>query len=308
MSIEQDADAIRPTIARRRFLLGWAASFGLGAVAGVSGFRIWNRVGDASKPYGDILEQVIPDKGIRTSISFGDAIQKVIAAGALDPEKLRANTRPGAGFPDWVERALSGPSMESIAFSLNTAPFLLNLLWPLGLSTKTEFNQTSPINSVQLPSFASTGGWTLGRAPNGAAYFNNVESLHLTDDQEKTVLNIAKSVFRPCCDNSTFFQDCNHGSAMLGLIELAASEGATVDELYRIALAANSYWFPDHYTKTALYMALFEGRRWRDVDPQLILGPRFSTLSGWQSNVLTPLRRADYLSATGRMGQGACGV
>lgn len=308
MRTEQDSDAMPTMAARRRFLLGWIASFGLGAVAGASGLRIWNRLGDPSEPYANILEQVIPARGIRTSISFGDAIQKVIAAGALDPEKLGTNVRSSTALPDWVEKVVTGPSMEPILLSLKTAPFLLNLLWPLGLSTKTQFNQTSPINSLQLPSFASTGGWTLGRAPNGSVYFNSVESLRLTDDQEKTVLGVAKSVFRPCCDNSTFFQDCNHGSAMLGLIELAASQGATVDELYRIALAANSYWFPDHYTKTALYMALFEGRRWRDVDAKLIVGSRFSTLSGWQSNVLTPLRRADYLSAVGQMGQGTCGV
>jgi hypothetical protein len=306
MGTEQDADRIPRTVARRRFLLGWIASFGLGAVAGVSGFRIWNQFRDP--PYKDILEQVIPAKGTRTSISFGDTIQKVIASGALDPEKLRTNARSKAGLPGWVEKVLSGPSMEPIVLSLNTAPFLLNLFWPLGLSTKAQFNQSSPINSLKLPSFASTGGWTLGRAPNGSVYFNNVESLHLTADQEKTVQDIAKNVFRPCCDNSTFFQDCNHGSALLGLIELAASQGVTVDELYRIALAANSYWFPDHYTKTALYMALYEGRRWREVTPQLILGPRFSSLSGWQTNVVTPLRRADYLSATGQMGQGACAV
>lgn len=306
METEQDADRMQRTVARRRFLLGWIASFGLGATAGVSGFRIWNHFRDP--PYEDILEQVIPAKGIRTSISFGDAIQKVIASGALDPEKLRATARSKAGLPAWVEKVLSGPSMEPLVLSLNSAPFLLNLLWPLGLSTKAQFNQTSPINSLKLPSFASTGGWTLGQAPNGSVYFNNVETLRLTGEQEKAVRHVAETVFRPCCDNSTFFQDCNHGSALLGLIELAASDGATADELYRIALAANSYWFPDHYTKTALYMALYEGQRWRDVDPRLVLGPRFSSLSGWQANVLTPLQRADYLSATGQMGQGACAV
>lgn len=306
MRAEQDRDPSSPTITRRRFLLGWTASFGLGTVAGVSGLRIWNRFRDP--PYKDVLEQVIPAKGMKTSISFGDAVQKIIAAGALDPAKLRANVRSSGGLPDWVEKVLSGPSMEPILLSMATAPFLLNLFWPLGLSTKAQFNQTSPINSLKLPSFASTGGWTLGRAPNGSVYFNSVESLHLTDDQEQTVRDVAKSVFRPCCDNSTFFQDCNHGSALLGVIELAASRGATADELYRIALAANSYWFPDHYTKTALYIALFEGQRWREVAPQLILGPRFSSLSGWQSNVLSPLRRADYLSAAGQMGQGACAV
>ena len=75
------------------------------------------------------------------------------------------------------------------------------------------------------------------------------------------------------------------GSALLGLIELGAAQGKTTDELYRLALAANAHWFPVQYAKTALYFALFEAKEWKDVDPKMILGPYFSTLSGWQRNV-----------------------
>ncbi|SRR6266568_397885 len=41
------------------------------------------------------------------------------------------------------------------------------------------------------------------------------------------VLNVATKTFRPCCDNSTFYQDCNHGSkpAELHRAELAAAVG-----------------------------------------------------------------------------------
>src|SRR5487761_342568 len=45
----------------------------------------------------------------------------------------------------------------------------------------------------------------------------------MSDDEQAMVLDLATHTFRPCCDNSTFFQDCNHGSALLGLLELAAS-------------------------------------------------------------------------------------
>ena len=75
--------------------------------------------------------------------------------------------------------------------------------------------------------------------------------------------------------NSTLFQDCNYGSALLGLLELAASQGATVKGLYGLALAANSFWFPDNYVKTALYFSLFHNEAWNDVDRSWFSGRSF---------------------------------
>ena len=40
----------------------------------------------------------------------------------------------------------------------------------------------------------------------------------------KIVEEIAGNIYRPCCGNSTAFPDCNHGMAMLGLIELMVSQ------------------------------------------------------------------------------------
>ena len=40
-------------------------------------------------------------------------------------------------------------------------------------------------------------------------------------------LSVAENIFRPCCGNHTAFPDCNHGMAVLGLLELLASQGAT---------------------------------------------------------------------------------
>lgn len=308
MTTGQNADAVTSNATRRHFLLVSISSFGFGAAAAATGLYMWNRFRSPFAPYWDVLERAIPPKGVRTAVSFGDSLQKLIAAGSLDPEKLRSNFKASIGLPSWLDRILEAPSAEPIVLSLETAPYLLSLLWPLGLSTKAKFNDESPLNTVDLPSLASTGGWTLGQEENGSVYFNKVESLRLTDEQERIVLNVAKSVFRPCCDNSTFFQDCNHGSALLGLIELAASQGTPADELYRIALAANSYWFPDQYAKTALYFALFEGKAWDEVDSRLVLGPHYSSLSGWQTNVNDNLRLASFMSRTGKMEQRACAV
>ena len=296
-------------VTRRQLILAMTTSAALGAVAATSVSHLWKRFfGSPFMPFWSVLGQVIPPGGIRTTISFGDSVQKLIAAGALDPGKLRARYKQNPGAPPWLEKLIVGPSSEPILLSLETAPHLLKLFWPLGLATLAQFNDKSPIGTSKLSSFASTAGWTLGRAPNGAVYFNKVASLQLTDEQQQRVLQVATSTYRPCCDNSTFYQDCNHGSALLGLIELGAAQGKSTDELYRLSLAANSHWFPEQYAKTALYFALFEGKDWMDVDPKLILGPRFSTLSGWQSNVNIAIQFANFLPRTGQMAQQWCAI
>ncbi|MBI2737107.1 MAG: hypothetical protein HYX38_11260 [Rhodospirillales bacterium] len=294
---DQNWDSV---LARRRFVLSLAATLGFSGVAAAAG----GRLDDPLKPTPDIVGQVTPDAGEDIGISFGDSIQRLIAAGALDPEKLRSDR----GLPHWVDRLLTGLSTEPIRFSRDTAPYLVDLLWPLGLSTKAAFNEKSPINTLRIPGFASTGGWTVGRERNGYVYFNTVDAIDLTTQQEAMVLDAAMKTFRPCCDNSTFFQDCNHGSALLGLMELAASQGATAARLYQIALVVNSYWFPDEYAKTALYFSRFKSRSRSEVAPEVVLGPNYSSFSGWRKNVNDRLRRANVRLPPTATGSAACGI
>ena len=263
-------------VTRRRLVLSLTASSGL--MAGGS----WLRSAARPKPPPDPFAQITPEAGIDIGITFGDALPKLVAAGALVPAKLPAL---GGRLPGWVERALDGKSSEPILFSRERAPYLVDLLWPIGLANRAVFNRRSPINTAHLAGFASTGGWTLGRAANGAAYFDSVGAVPLSERQAFLALAVATNTFRPCCDNSTFFQDCNHGSALLGLIELAASQGATAEAIYRMALTANSYWFPEQYARTAQYFAHFAHRPWRGVPASTVMAAAYSTLSGWQRNV-----------------------
>ena len=99
------------------------------------------------------------------------------------------------------------------------------------------------------------------------------------------VWRIASRTYRPCCDNSTFFQDCNHGSAALAVIALGVAQGLSDDAIYRTLLAFNSYWFTATYVETALYINVVKGTDWSGVDPSLVLSRRYSTASGWQRNV-----------------------
>ena len=293
----------RSALTRRRALF---------AAVAAGSYSVGSRRGARAEVSADVvrgvMEQVVPASGVRLRFAFGESIQRLITAGALDPAKYMALYRTPNSIPEWVQQLFAGPSSAPIMFDSKAAPYLLNLLWPLGLASRLAINQTSPINTLRLPSFASTGGWTLGREQDGYVYFNRVESLRLTDRQEAQVRNAVTTTFRPCCDNSTFFQDCNHGSALFGLLALAASQGATTDELYRLALTANGYWFPDRYVLTAIYFMRFRAQGWSELAPSMLLGAAFSSLSGWEQNVGQPLQAARISLPPDLAKQLACGI
>lgn len=287
---------------RRKVLMGVLAGFAAGTVAGAGGHRIWTALGGPKAAFRDVLAQVVPREGIPTGLVFGDVLQKIIAAGVLEPAKLRSVYAKRGGLPPWVAALLTGPSDAPIRLSAETAPYLLTLLWPVGLATRASFNADSPTNGKYLPRLASTAGWTLGREANGAAYFDKVDALTLTPAREALVQQVAERTFRPCCDNSALFQDCNHGSAMLGFLELGISQDVPRDKLLRLAKALNGYWYPDKYIAMALVFARRDGISWNNVPSEKALGADYSSLSGWRTNVARPLAKFGILP---RRGNGA---
>ena len=199
------------------------------------------------------------------------------------------------------------PSHLPIRLTRENAALYVNILWPLGLANHMNANARSPLNGPSLATFASTGGWNLGKAANGGEYFNPLPIVELTPEQEALVTKVARNTYRPCCDNSTFFQDCNHGSALLGLLELGAAQGLSEDELFREAVAFNSFWFPDTYVRTALYFKAVEGKDWVDVAPRIVMSTSYSALRPWQTNVQTALARIPNLIPEEQGGAG-CGT
>ncbi len=233
----------------------------------------------------EVTEKVLPAKGFESRIRLGASVVKLIDAGAIDRQKFEALYRSRGGLSAELQRTLAAPSDRAIHLTRGNAGDYVNLLWPLGLSNHMAANEASPINGESLPGFASTGGWTLGKEANGSAYFNRLRIVPLTTEQEARVTEIARRTYRPCCNNSTFFQDCNHGSALLGLLELGTSQGLTEDELVREALAFNSFWFPRNYIETALYFRVARGIGWKDVDPREVMGFDYSAAGPWLQNV-----------------------
>ena len=68
---------------------------------------------------------------------------------------------------------------------------------------------------------------------------------------------------------------------MLGLLELMASQGVSEGDMYKAALAVNSYWFPDTYLTIAQYLKS-KKIDWNKVDAKEILGANLSSASGYK--------------------------
>ncbi|KUM25613.1 hypothetical protein AU467_25960 [Mesorhizobium loti] len=235
--------------------------------------------------FDEATASAVPPAGYQSRIALQDSIIRLIRNGVIDPAKFRALQQPFGTEQDGLADVFGKPSDAPIFLTSGNAADFVNLLWPVGLANHMEGNRESRLFSPTLPTFASTAGWTLGRQEQGSVYFNRFPIVDLTPPQEALAIRVATATFRPCCNNSTFFQDCNHGSALLGVLQLGASQGLQEEDLYREALAFNSFWFSDYYIRTALYFKVVRKVEWRDVDPKVVMSSEFSALGPWQQNV-----------------------
>lgn len=235
--------------------------------------------------FDEVTAKVLPEQGFESKVRLEDSVVKLVENGIIAKGKFEAVYQERGGFPAELQDVLTRSSNRPILLTKGNANYYVNLLWPVGLSNYMESNKSSPVNGKSLFNFASTGGWNLGKEENGGAYFNTLKIVELTSEQEALVTKIAQNTYRPCCNNSTFYQDCNHGSALLGLLQLGASQGLGEDELYREALAFNSFWFPHNYIQTALYFKALKNTDWEDVSAKEVMGKDFSNISGWSGTV-----------------------
>ena len=250
---------------------------------------------EAARLYQDTAAQVLPVAGYQSRVALEDSIVKLTQAGVIDRKKIEDLYAAGGGAPEELKIILNKTSRQPILLTAKNARLYVTLLWPLGLANRMAANSTSPLNGPSRFRYASTGGWTLGREANGGAYFNAFPIVELTSRQEALVIRVADRSFRPCCNNSTFYQDCNHGSALLGMIALGAFQGLNEEELFREALAFNALWFPEHYAHIALYFKVMKGIDWRNVDAKTVLSETYSSASGMQANVAKALQDRGFL-------------
>lgn len=261
-----------------------------------------------------LTQKVMPKEGVSLGISFADTVIKMVELGAIDKQKFDElyKNRGGpaslqGGLPKEIAALFDGTSNQPITINQDNANILLNILWPLGLANKTQIMKESPMGkdyAKDIENFASTGGWSLGKV-TGGKLFNSLPLITLTSEQEQIVKELAENIYRPCCGNSTFFPDCNHGAAMLGFLYLAASQGMSKEEMYQKALAINSYWFPQTYVELATYYQAKKNISWEKVAAKEVLGSNYSSGTGYQA-ISKQLQAEGILPKVS--GGGGCGV
>jgi len=250
-----------------------------------------------------LLEAITPSAGVTLPVRWGDLGRKMITSGVIGEAQFKALYAQRGGLTADAQSLLDSSDNGNLVITPQNAGTILNLLWAFGLGNKNTILERGPMQDPQYGGagrFASTGGWTITEG-SPMDHYSAHQFVTLTADEQAIVEKVAKNIYRPCCGNSTYFPDCNHGMAMLGLLELMASQGATEDQMYQAALTANSYWFPDTYRTIARYFES-KGTRWSAVDPREVLGSAYSSAQGYA--------RIQTLVAPepGAQSQGGCGV
>lgn len=250
----------------------------------------------------DLAEAVLPSAGVTLPVTWGDLGKQMIEKGVIDRDKFVSLYEDRLGFGAEEKTLLEQSGNGSIRINPDNAGFLLNLLWALGLGNKNSILDSGPMVDERYGgagNFASTGGWSLSKG-NAMDHYSRHEFIKLAKDEQAKVERVAQNIYRPCCDNSTFFPDCNHGMAMLALLELMAAQGVSEKEMYAVALQVNAYWFPDTYMTLAKFEA-GNGNSWPNADPKKLLGAEFSSASGYRAirSQVEPVQQG---------GGGGCGV
>lgn len=247
-------------------------------------------------------EKVLPSEGVELPVVWGDLGAKLASVGAIDADRFKAMYEQRGAFTEEYKSLLEKENNGNLRITEDNAGYLLNLFWALGLASKNPILENGEMTNPAYGgagNFASTGGWTLAKG-DAMDHYSRHLFFSLNPEQQALVDKVSKGIYRPCCGNSTHFPDCNHGMAMLGLLELMASQGASEQEMWGAALAVNSYWFPDTYLTIATYMEN-RGVDWKNVSPQEMLGSDYSSASGFR-------RIASQVVVPEQKGGGGCSV
>lgn len=229
-----------------------------------------------------LQEQVFPSSGVILPIQWKTFGKQMISDGVIDETKFRAIFQ--TGLTQEEESLLTGSPNKPIVLNASNSRFLLDILWAFGLANKNEILEKGEMADKQYGgagNFASTGGWTLSVGKPMDHYSKHAYAT-LTKTQQDIVDRVSRNIYRPCCGNSTHFPDCNHGMAMLGLLELMAAQNAPETQMYQVALSVNSYWFPQTYLDLATYFQE-QGIAWKNVDPRTVLSSEYSSSQGYQA-------------------------
>jgi hypothetical protein len=235
---------------------------------------------------------------VELPVKWGDMGMKMIEAGVIDKKEFENLYAGRGGLPLIAINLLTDSNNDNLVITEENSGVMLNMLWAFGLGNKNSILENGPMMDPKYGgagNFASTGGWTLAKG-NAMDHYSMHKFVTLTEEQQSIVERVAKNIYRPCCDNSTYFPDCNHGMAMLGLLELMASQGVSEIDMYKFALQVNALWFPDQYQAIKTFF-ISQNIDWNIIDPKKILGSEYSSASGYQK-VLSQIKPQEQKGGT----------
>jgi hypothetical protein len=276
---------------RRRLNSYWALitliAFVTGSVGGYFlGSQKHREMGGAQADMANLVKQINPPEGYTVSATLGDIGPRLLEAGAMKAgDFIQVYEQAGQPLNNEQLAILQQGSLAQVVFNQENAYYLLNFFWALGLTNDNPvLTEGSMVREgrANVVNYASTGGWSLAAKPVRDLYASAV-IVKLTPKQQARLEEVVKEIYRPCCDNSTYFPDCNHGMAMLGLMELMASHGASVDEMFQAAKYANAYWYPQQSLELATYFKEAQRVNFDQADPRQLISQRFSSISGFQT-------------------------
>ncbi len=235
----------------------------------------------------NLFDEINPVNGFEINASYGNLGPKMTAIGVIDPEKFKSTyEKSNQPLTTEQEGVLLKGSHEKIKITRDNSYFLLNFFWAVGLANKSrvldEGDMVKYGGKQGAGNFASTGGWTLAKS-DAMNYYSKSVLIPLTKEQEERVNLVASNIFRPCCNNSTAFPDCNHGIALLGVLQLMATNGSTESQMYEAGKYFNAFWFPANYYDLAQYFKNKEDKSFKEIDAKTLLSKDYSSASGWQS-------------------------
>lgn len=241
------------------------------------GMDAWEKAGFDVMDLSKLPEEVLPKEGFELPVAWGNMGPRLIELGVIDLAKFEG----AVTMTDEQKEILTKGSDKKIKIDMSNGQYVVDILWALGLAQKSKVYEEGPLGTEykdKAGNFASTGGWSLAKG-DAVNYLGKFDLIPLTDAQQEKVAEIAKNVYRPCCGNSTWFPDCNHGMAALAAIELMVSQNLSDEEIYKNVLGLNSFWFPSSYLTAATYFAR-QGTAWADVDAKQVLGQEYSSGQG----------------------------
>ncbi len=256
-----------------------------------------------------LIDEINPPDGYKIPATFGTVGPQLLAAGGIDYEQfVQLYQQAGRPLSEQQLALLTNGSNDQIIINRDNAQFLLNFFWALGLTNQNPVLTEGPMvenSQGQIGDFASTGGWTIGARPATELYAST-PIISLTEAQQVRLVEVASAVYRPCCNNPTHFPDCNHGMAMLGLLELMASQDASVDAMFEAAKYVNAFWYPQQMLEIATLFQATQNVGFAQADARQVVGAAVSSGSGFQSV-------HQWLAANGLLEQapnsgGSCGV